>query len=658
MMGAETSLPVQAKADLQWRLRRLRSMSVREVLWRIASRMRLARWRLRRRWPSPRIAWQDAKHTYRLPADVDASDCRRVTEAALGILDGQYTALGCTFDIRDVNWARDPQSGLVAPLGFGPLMDFRDSHLVGNVRNIWELNRHQHLMVVALAYALTNDERYARFVRLHLESWLEQNPFPRGVNWASPLELGLRLVSWVWVSRFLTGSPQHEALFGREGSLWPSIFRHQWMISHLHSRGSSANNHLIGEMTGLWVAATAWPVFQESDKWSKLARRILQRESLDQFYLSGVNREQSFGYHIFATELLFLAALEGERAGAPFAESYLDGLRRAADAAAAQMAPGGVVPNYGDDDNGTAFGLLPEPVRSLGWVPAIATEWLGARACEEMLPVDSRLTVRLLLSGVGSRRTEATPTPCPSRTKAFPDAGLFIMTSASAAGELHCLVDAGELGYLALAAHGHADALSFTLSLEGEKLVVDSGTYTYHFDPVAREYFRSTRAHNTVTVDGQSQSAAGGPFLWTRRAQVSLEMWEPRENGAYLKASQDGYNRLPDPVTHRRALCLDGGQLTIDDELLGESDHVVEWRLHLSPHCSARIAPGERLVVRGRHDLELFLDRKLNWSLHAGDSLGGWYSCAFNQREVTTTVVGSARLALPVHLQHVLKVSR
>lgn len=593
-----------------------------------------------------------AVDAYRFPSDHPPEASQSVIWQADGLLGGRLTALGQTFPLDDVRWHHDPQSGITAPLDFGPLIDCRNPGLVGNARNIWELNRHQHLSLAALAYALTKDERYPEFVHSQLVSWLDQNPFPLGVNWASPLELGLRLISWVWVYRLLSGSREHELLFGEKGCLWPSIYRHQWMIARMHSRGSSANNHLIGEMAGLYISSTVWGVFAKSEGWSRLARRVLHREIVRQYFSSGVNRELAFGYHLFSTQLLMLAALEGERAGVPFAPEYLRWLSQAVAAGSCLAAEGGDVPNYGDCDDSVAVGLGVANVDTPALAMTLMSRWPSGLAASPESGPTSRLATAVLLSGVESQGRPPAPPASTGRCKAFHDAGLFIMGASSEHGEVRCLADAGTLGYLSIAAHGHADALAFTLSVGAEQLIVDTGTYAYHYDPRVREYFRGTRAHNTITIDGLSQSVAAGPFMWISKATATVSGWRITANGATLEASHDGYRRLADPVTHRRTLDLNAGVLVIDDALQGSSTHQIEWRLHLAPQCSVYLAADSCEVVGEHHRLELLLDPSLEWSLHVGEPSAGWYSASFNRRQETTTLIGVAQAPLPCRLHN------
>jgi hypothetical protein len=653
---------------MRWRVRRLALMSPSEVLWRGATRARLELWHRRRRWPHAPCDISRVHDLWRPPATLPPAGVAGLVAAADAIVGGAYHAAGCTFVLDPVDWHLDPQSGVSAPRAFGPLLDYRDPAVAGNCRNIWELNRHQHLSLVAAAYAASCDERYARFVREQLTTWLDQNPWPLGVNWQSPLEMALRLISWLWIWRLLDGSPERERLFGPSGLLWPAIYRHQTVVAALRSRGSSANNHLIGEMAGLYVSSVAWPVFDESRTWARRARMVLHDEAVRQYFASGLNREQSFGYHVFTTELLALAGLEGQRHGDAFSTGYLQGLGRAVAAAAAQLTDGGVAPRYGDADEATAVDLG-QRRSGLDWLGALAASWLGQPSASRAEPNEILLAAALLMgSDVGAAAGSDAPSalampgapptePVAPGTIAYPDAGLFVMRS-RAAGRILCIADAGPLGYLSIAAHGHADALSFTVTVDDDELLVDPGTFTYHYDPLWREYFRGTSAHNTVTVDGQSQSVADGPFMWSRKAETTVLRWESTAHGAVLEAAHNGYERLPDPVNHRRTLALDKGVLSVVDELAGRMSHAVEWRLHLAPGCKADLAADRCEVVGKRHRLTIRLDPGLSWHLHTGDDQGGWYSGSLNRREEATTLVGTACVVLPLRLDHVIEVCK
>ncbi|HSN19649.1 MAG TPA: heparinase II/III family protein, partial [Usitatibacter sp.] len=223
-------------------------------------------------------------------------------------------------------WNRDPKTGIEAPLAFGKQLDYRDPRIVGDIKYLWEPNRHLQLVTLAQAWALTRDERYARAFREQLESWFEQCPFRMGANWSSSLEAGLRLVNWALAWQLLGGVDA--PIFAGAGgeafrARWlDSVYRHaEFICGHL-SLHSSANNHLVGELAGVFTAAIAWPHWERSRRWLGRARALLEREALRQNAPDGVNREQAVSYQQFGLDLLLLAYLAARANGIVLSKEY------------------------------------------------------------------------------------------------------------------------------------------------------------------------------------------------------------------------------------------------------------------------------------------------------------------------------------------------
>ncbi|NNE97653.1 MAG: heparinase II/III-family protein, partial [Pyrinomonadaceae bacterium] len=123
-----------------------------------------------------------------------------------------------------------------------------------------------------------------------------------------------------------------------------------------------------------------------------------------------------------------------------------------------------------------------------------------------------------------------------------------------AATDNYMIVDAGEIGSLN-GGHGHADTLSFELAAGGRPILVDSGTYTYNESKDLRDYFRSSEAHNTLTIDEKSSSEAGGKFSWETKAVPSVKNWLSEDRFDFFEGSHDGYQRLENsPATHTRSI--------------------------------------------------------------------------------------------------------
>jgi Heparinase II/III-like protein len=236
----------------------------------------------------------------------------------------------------------------------------------------------------------------------------------------------------------------------------------------------------------------------------------------------------------------------------------------------------------------------------------------------------------------------------------FPDAGLTLLrTAPGEAPEIWCRCDAGPHGFLSIAAHAHADALSVEVRHGGVDILADPGTYCYHGEPAWRTYFRSTIAHNTIELGGQSQSAEGGPFLWLRHADSRELRVQDSGPVAEWSAEHDGYRSFTPPARHRRTVRMDRSsrKVEITDEIDG-GGHDVRLAFHLGPDVEAEL-DGPAVTLRwpgeaaGLGAARLELPAELRWSLHRGqsDPILGWYSPGLGRRVPAWTLIGHGRSA-------------
>ena len=551
---------------------------------------------------------------------------------------------------RTGSWTRAPAGG--HPTGrYCFAVDHRDAAAVGNVKYVWELSRHQHLTVLAAAYRLDGDERYAEAVAAQLQSWWAANPFLSGIHWTSGIELGLRLVSWVWIRRLLDGWEGTGSLFEGNRTFLQQLHHHQEWLARLPSHGSSANNHLVAEMAGQFAAGCAFPWFPESSAWREAAATTLRRELVRQTFASGLNRELATDYHGFVLELGLAAALEGELAGHPLGDQVWDTLRRMTDALAAVVDVRLRPPRQGDADDG--HGLLLDGPGYDRWASLLATGaalfgpagwWPAGYGGDARTALWTRLAVRPLARG---------PRPA-RRPSLFADAGMALLRDTDGRrDELWCRADHGPHGYLSIAAHAHADALAIEVRVGGVDVLADPGTYCYGGDPTWRAYFRSTLAHNTLEVGGVDQSVAAGTHLWTRQARSELEGVAGLDGGpvAEWSAAHHGYRRLRPPVVHRRRVRLDRPErrLVVEDRLDGGA-HDCRLAFHLGPDVACTLERGRAVLEwcdgHGRWGATLTLPGELAWQCLEGqtDPPIGWYSPAFDARVPTVTLVGSGRV--------------
>lgn len=655
-------------ADLTWKLNRLRAMGVPEVAHRVRDAVQQ---RLQARGIGLAHAAPPASRArFGQPWLGLPLDAAPHLAAADRILAGRYDV----FALRDIElgfppeWNRDPKTGTVAPNGFGKTLNYRDEAVVGDIKCLWEPNRHLMVADLAMAYRLSGDGKYAQGVQTLLESWWQQCPYPLGPNWSSALELALRLVSWSHAWHLLGGvdSPLFQGADGQAFlQRWlDSIYQHCHFIAGHFSRHSSANNHLFGELAGLHVAALTWPCWPDSAAWLAQTERELEQQALLQNGPDGVNREQAIYYqHTVADEML-LCVLAGRANGRPRSPAFLQRLEAMLEWIAAMMNVAGDVPMIGDaDDAQLANWDKSDNANVYASLLASGAALFGRGDFKRKAGTFDDKSA-WLLGEAGRQAYEALPVASGlSLPRGFAGGGYWIMGARlDTPREVRLIADAGPLGYLGIAAHGHADALALTLSVAGQAVLVDPGTYAYHTQKQWRDYFRGTSAHNTVRIDGTDQSESGGNFLWLRKARASCLAWRLDQEGQFWSASHDGYLALPDPVLHRREVSVapDGGQIVVDDVLECRGTHDIELFWHFDPQCQLTLDAGV-LQIRGRQfDIAMHLPDAPGATLAlvrgSEQPVLGWISHRFDEKQAAPTLAwrarltGGARLRTTLHL--------
>jgi len=636
--------------SLAWKINRLKLMGAPEIAWRVrqlvqkkASKFGVG---LALDPPAPALVRLGAAFVAR----PELADRTALVSAADEVLAGRWNV----FAMRGrqlgfpPQWNRDPKTGTVAPMRLGKAIDYRSEHVVGDIKYLWEPSRHLELVTLAAAWRATGDRRYAEGARTLLLSWFEQCPYPIGVHWTSSLELAVRLLNWAFAWQLLGDEVGKHPDFQRR---WlDNIYQHCHFIRGYFSRHSSANNHLFGEYMGLYVASLQWPCWPESKRWHAIARRGLEIEALKQNASDGVNKEQAIYYQHEVMDMMLLCQHIGAANGESFSPAYLQRLERMAEFVAALMDVGGNVPMTGDADDAQMVRISYEPdwnpYRSLLASCAILFSRADLKAKAGTLDDKNRW----LFGAEGESRWRTLTPAGPERpVMAFPEGGYYLLGRAfGTPQEVRIVADCAPLGYLSIAAHGHADALSFTLSAGGEELLIDPGTYAYHTQKAWRDYFRGTAAHNTVQVDGQDQSEIGGNFMWLKKAHAELVAHRVDGEHQLFEGKQDGYCRLSDPVLHRRMIAFDSNRngVVVKDilECIGEHEVALHW--HFGEKCQVETTPDSVLATTRT--------RSLNMTCSFGDGpkllhcsttpVAGWISRKFDEKAGITTAVWRGKI--------------
>jgi heparinase II/III-like protein len=498
-----------------------------------------------------------------------ASDAR---ERADRMLAGRYDVLGYTdvFFGTPPDWYADPVHKRAAARGFWSDIDYLDPRF-GDHKITWEINRHQHWTALARAFHLTGDRHYYAAVVDQLENWMAVNPPLRGVNWASMLEIGFRCLSWIWTLHFFATTATHD----EDRAPWIvdlliGLNRQLEHVARNLSRYFSPNTHLSGEALSLYIAGQVLPELGNSGRWVRLGREILIDEAERQILADGGHAERSAHYHRYTTDFYLHALLVARLTDDPFAPGFERVARRVSNYLRDLTDDCGRLPLLGDDDGGQLFPICsraPWDCRDTLSAAAVILDDPGLAVSEP--PEEVFWLCGDAVHTASSFRLTTRP------STALTESGYFV--SRNREGD-HLLFDAGQHGYLN-GGHAHADALSIVLTRGSHPLLVDPGTATYTMDPAMRNLFRSTAMHNTVVVDGRSQSEPRGAFHWrtTTNARAVVRHFEPRFD--YIEGQHTGYQR----IVHTRAVAsVHGFGWVIVDHLLGpdEATAAAFWHIH------------------------------------------------------------------------------
>lgn len=578
----------------------------------------------------------------------------RIVGAAERIFAGRFDLLGYPdlFFGDPIDWRLDPVTGRRSVLAHWSRIDPLDAAAVGDSKVVWELSRHQWLMYLGIAYRLTGEEKYARCAVEYFRQWIRANPPGVGIHWASSLEAALRIVSWSWSLFLFRGS---EAL-GPELFLrmLECVSHHAVRVEKYLSYYFAPNTHLTGEALGLFYAGVLFPDLEGAPRWRELGATILIDECGRQILPDGVYFEQSICYQRYTAEIYLHFLILAERNGIALPPAVEQRVARLIDVLLTLRRPDGSLPDIGDADGGW---LLPFDARAGNdgrGVFAVAAAFFNRPDYAWAAEVPASESLWLLGPARHKSCRRIAPTPPTDRSRSISD-GYVVMRSGWARDAHQLIFDTGPLSS-PKSGHGHADLLSVQCSVFGEPYLVDAGTYSYTPEPAWRDFFRSSVAHSTVTVDGESQALPAGPFKWKDHPEARLRRWLSTDDYDFADAEHYAYARLSDPVVHRRRVVfVKRSYWIIVDDLLGSAEHRVDIRFQFAP--LAVVMEDDRWVrARGRRGGALlvrpFAAAPFRMNIFEGSStpIQGWVSPEYGQRVAAPALACSTESRLPLRI--------
>ncbi len=445
-------------------------------------------------------------------------------------------------------------------------LDFVQSVNRSDVKYVWDLNRCQWFTWLGMAYLLEKEEYKARtskellqspnvqaFMR-DVESWQAANPLGMGINWAMPMEVAIRATNWIVAASFFYEAEETTEEFwqGFIRSLW----QHGEFLSYNLEFVRNNANHFMSNAMGLVVIGAFF--MQQNDKalknkgknWFQRGKRFMEREIMRQFYVDGVNYEKSTSYHRFVVEMCTLAFVAAERVQQPFNSVCFQRLRQSFEYILTYSRADGSAPRFGDTDNGRVLRYVASEDYN-NHLKNLDFEYVFFG--NTIVPKESRINS--------------------SFSTHFPHGNYVIWRDKNT----HFMADIGDYGMNGWGGHGHNDCLSFELWVQGESVLIDSGTGCYTSNTELRNALRSTKAHNTVMLENAEQTEYAG--LWRiKQDELSPALVQhiASEQGFTLCAEHSGY-LVRFGVKHRRTWQFESttmeadarrGKLRIKDEFI------------------------------------------------------------------------------------------
>ncbi len=461
----------------------------------------------------------------------------------------------------------------------------------GNIDWRWDLNRHTFIETLGRAYRYTGDERYALKFRELLCDWLARNPARIDqVNWTSVFEVAFRIDEWVWALAYFRPSHVLEEMLEQFLA---------GLLTHAHYLNANLelhvpNNHLLLEAKALALLGILFPEFKEADTWRTRGLRLLETQVRAQVCADGVHGERTTLYHrVIAGELLeLLVAMENNRL--PIPPGLREPFTQMVEFELALCKPDGSFPLLGDSaqaDTHLRFSA------SSGGALFLGTEGLPLQESDYWL-LGSRVPSRRHSEAESRPHGTLLPfVPNYEQSRAFPVGGYYLMRAGQDADARYLIFDCGPFGLSVMPNHGHADALSFELYANGQTLLVDPGFYGTALGLDWRNFFRGTRAHNTIAVDGLDQSQLLDERRVYRPANATCLDWASNRDYDFVDGMHDGYTRLDEPVTHRRQIFFAKPcYWVIVDVLTGRGQHHFDLYFHLLPGSRALLDSDPAMV--------------------------------------------------------------
>jgi uncharacterized heparinase superfamily protein len=510
---------------------------------------------------------------------------------------------------------------------------------------LWRYNLHyfDYALDLAMLVKWRKDEKSSGLLAHLFRDWIGANPIGHGVGWHS-YPIARRIVNWIQAFSLATPS----AIFENQASEseWMTSLYQQARYLEDHLEYDCLGNHLLANGKALLFAGLFFGG-KAGLRWYKIGERILWRGLQDQLLEDGGHQERSPMYHSIVLQDYLEVVLALQLNGREVPEWVRALLISMGDVLAGVRHPDGEIPLFGD----SAFGIARSPADVLAAAERLLNapgRWTGTKP---------GLYCALIAPQVNQTANASEHTQ--QKRSSWPASGYFVLPGEGHGDRL--IVDAKPMGPDHLPAHGHCSLFSYELSIRGERLVVDSGVETY--EPGAwRTFWRSTRAHNTLLVDGAEQFEIWASFRVGTRTQLLECAFHQQSSTSLFVGTHSGFVGQKEPTQQRRFIAsLAGKYWLVLDEIKGSGTHAIESLVHLAPSAACEVGEVHTNVTMGSLELRFYpycgnTGKPSITSCTRGqlDPIQGWYAPEFGKRVPNSVLSFSSNSTLPAKIGYLI----
>jgi|APSaa5957512535_1039671.scaffolds.fasta_scaffold12228_3 hypothetical protein len=559
---------------------------------------------------SQKSPWNSFSVTSKLVDTVSPNEVDNILKRANLALNGFIHLLGSDLvnigNPEKIQWHKDVKSGLEWEFSYFSKIDPSDLGRPSDVKTPWELSRMQWLIPIAQAWKLTENDKYAAYLKSVVESWLDSNPYAWGVNWSCTMEPSMRIFVWCWLYRMLENSPSWQDKKFRFRFL-QGVYLHLEFINRYIEISDINGNHLTSNAAALVVGGSFFGKGKVL-KWKNKAWKLLEREIQLQVYEDGVSFEGSTYYHRLVAELFYVAAVSVDILGGKVSLKYQNKLLKMANYIESYTRPDGLPPVIGDNDNACVMNFSGKSIRDHRYLSLIIKFYFD----KDNLTGSWKENSDECIWWIGHHPEVFFNSSKPEVSQQFKQSGNFILRN----NDNYIFFDSGSLGLSGRGGHDHNDMLSFELMLDGCLLVSDPGCFTYTGNWRLRDKYRSTEVHNTIQVNNEEINRFIIPKnMWSlsNDSECKPVFWKDNTNVSIAGGMHTGYMRLSLPLTTTRYVVLDknNNSFACKDALIGATTSLKS--------ASITLQLSEDVLVESIHDNYMLLSIQnkhfvLDWS--------------------------------------------